>query len=174
MTTHEQEPAPTTAAPTPFPAPLATGSAMVPVAPGGPGPMVGPVTGQAMKRRNVVAVWFGLPVITLGIYGFVWWYKVNAELGRLDPRRPVSAGTSLLAVTLGAFLVIPPYVSVYNTGKRIAERQRVAGIGSSCSPVIGLLLCFVFGLYSLYYQSELNKINHHFRAAPGAPVPLAF
>ncbi|MEO7061503.1 MAG: DUF4234 domain-containing protein [Lapillicoccus sp.] len=50
-----------------------------------------------MKRRNVLGVWTGLPLITLGIYSFVWWYKINAEMGRLDPRHPVSAGTSLLA-----------------------------------------------------------------------------
>jgi len=130
-------------------------------------------SGRAMKRRNVVGVWLGLPLITLGIYGFVWWYKINAEMGRFDPRRPVGAGTSLLAVTLGAFLVIPPYVSVYNTGKRIADRQRVAGIGSSCSPVVGVVLCFVFGLYTLYYQSELNKINDHYRVTAGTPVALA-
>jgi len=130
-------------------------------------------TSRAMKRRNVVAVWLGLPFITLGIYLFVWWYKINAEMGRLDPRNPVSAGTSLLAVTLGAFLVVPPYISVYNTGKRIADRQRTAGLGSSCSPVIGIVLCFFFGLYTLYYQSELNKINDHAVEA-GTPVALAF
>ena len=75
-----------------------------------------------MKRRHPVAVWL-LPLITFGIYSFVWWYKINAEMGRLDPRRPVSAGTSLLAVTLGAFILVPPYVSIYNTGQRIAERR---------------------------------------------------
>ncbi len=126
----------------------------------GPHP-TSPATGSAMKRRNVVAVWLGLPLITLGIYTWVWWYKINAEMGRLDPRRPVGAGTSLLAITLGSFLIVPPYISVYNTGKRIAERQHAVGIGASCSPVVGLVLTFFFGLYSLYYQSELNKISDH-------------
>ncbi|MDQ2757117.1 MAG: DUF4234 domain-containing protein [Actinomycetota bacterium] len=130
-------------------------------------------TGSAIKRRNVVAVWLGLPLVTLGIYTWVWWYKINAEMGRLDPRRPVSAGTSLLAITLGSFLIVPPYISVYNTGKRIAQRQHAVGIGSSCSPVIGVLLVFVFGLYSLYYQSELNKISDHLGSPPaGTPVRL--
>ncbi|MEO3936519.1 DUF4234 domain-containing protein [Dermatophilaceae bacterium Soc4.6] len=143
------------------------------VGPYGP-PQWSAATGLAMKRRNVVAVWLGLPLITLGIYSWVWWYKINAEMGRLDPRRPVSAGTSLLAITLGSFLVVPPYVSVYNTGKRIAQRQQSVGIGSSCSPVVGLVLVFFFGLYTLYYQSELNKITDHLGAPPvGTPVRLA-
>lgn len=27
---------------------------------------------QTYKKRNVFAVWLGLPLITLGIYSFVW------------------------------------------------------------------------------------------------------
>jgi len=130
--------------------------------------------GYAMKRRHPVAVWLLLPLITFGIYSFVWWYKINAEMGRLDPRRPVSAGTSLLAVTLGAFILVPPFVSIYNAGQRIAERQRVAGLAETCSPVIGFVLIFVFGLYPIYYQSELNKINERLgNAQQNTPVALA-
>ncbi|MBJ7352444.1 MAG: DUF4234 domain-containing protein, partial [Rhodococcus sp.] len=37
--------------------------------------MTGPVAqGSAMKRRNPVVVWILLPLITLGIYHFVWYY----------------------------------------------------------------------------------------------------
>jgi len=129
--------------------------------------------GYAMKRRHPVAVWL-LPFITFGIYFFVWWYKINAEMGRLDPRRPVSAGTSLLAVTLGGFILVPPYVSIYNTGLRIAERQRVAGLAETCSPVIGFVLIFFFGVYPIYYQSELNKINERLgNAQQNTPMALA-
>lgn len=129
--------------------------------------------GRAMKHRHPIAVWL-LPGITLGIYGLVWWYKINSEMGRFDPRRPVGAGTSLLAVTLGAFLLVPPYVSIYNTGQRIAERQRAAGLAQTCSPVVGIVLVFVFGLYSVYYQAELNKVNDHYGNVPqNSPVALA-
>lgn len=129
--------------------------------------------GQAMKQRHPVAVWL-LPVVTFGIYGLVWWFKINSEMGRFDPRRPVSAGISLLAITFGAFILVPPYVSVYNTGQRIAERQRAAGLSQTCSPVLGLVLVFVFGLYSVYYQAELNKINEHYGNLPqNSPVALA-
>ena len=37
---------------------------------------------QAYKKRNIVGVWLGLPFITLGIYSYVWIYKVNNEARR--------------------------------------------------------------------------------------------
>jgi hypothetical protein len=126
-----------------------------------------------MKRRNIVGVWIGLPLITLGIYVLVWIYKVNAEMAAFDRRRPVTPALSLLSFLIGWVVIIPPYVTVYRTGTRIAERQRAAGMEPTCSGVVGLLLSFVFGLYSLYYQSELNKIvDRYGGASPGTEVPL--
>jgi hypothetical protein len=37
---------------------------------------------EQFKRRNPAAVWLGLPLITLGIYSLVWWYKINDEARR--------------------------------------------------------------------------------------------
>ncbi len=71
------------------------------------------------------------------------------------------------------WLVIPAWISLYNTGKRIATAQRAAGMPASCNPLVGLLLSFVFGLGILYYQSELNKITDSYQHAPeGTQVPL--
>jgi hypothetical protein len=115
-----------------------------------------PVTGLAGKRRNPVAVWLLAP-ITLGIYGLVWYYKINREAR--DMGIESNPGNSLLAITLGAFIIVPPFVSIFRTGERIAASQRAAGIAPTCNPVAGLLLwIFVFGTGSLYYQSEMNKI----------------
>ncbi|MEV0648233.1 DUF4234 domain-containing protein [Phytomonospora sp. NPDC050363] len=116
------------------------------------------MTGSAGKTRNVFLVWFVWPLITLGIYHFVWWYKINCEARDFDARIRVSPGVSLLAILLGWIIIIPPFVSVFNTGARIARMQRAAGIEASCNPWIGLILTFVFSLHSLYYQMELNKI----------------
>ncbi|MGZ4744036.1 MAG: DUF4234 domain-containing protein [Oryzihumus sp.] len=129
--------------------------------------------GTMMKRRNVFAVWLGLPLITLGIYNLVWWYKVNAEMAAFDRRHPVNPAATLLAFLFGWILVIPPYLAVYGTGQRIAERQRAAGLAPTCSPALGIVLVFVLGLHTLYYQSELNKIVDRYGVPPGAPVSLA-
>lgn len=119
-----------------------------------------PVTGLAGKRRNPVAVWLLAP-ITLGIYGLVWYYKINREARDMGVES--NPGTSLLAITLGAFIIVPPFVSIFKTGERIAASQRAAGIAPTCNPVVGLLLwLFVFGTGTLYYQSEMNKIWDHY------------
>ena len=128
-----------------------------------------------MKRRNPVVVWIVLPLITLGIYHFFWYYLIHREMADFDRRKtdaPV-AGPVLVVLLLG-WTIIAPLISYYNTGNRIADAQRAAGLQPTCSPVVGLLLTFVFGLQSLYYQLELNKITLHFNdAAPGTPVLLA-
>jgi hypothetical protein len=113
-------------------------------------------TGLAGKRRDPFAVWL-LSIITFGIYGLVWYYKINREARDLGAG--TSPGTSLLAITLGGFIIVPPFVSIYNTGDRIAASQRAAGIAPTCNPLVGLLLwIFVFSTGSVYYQAEMNKI----------------
>jgi len=134
---------------------------------------ISPATGLIGKKRNPLAVWLLLPFVTLGIYSLVWYYKVNREARDLGV--PSSPGVSLLAVTLGAFLLVPPFVSYYKTGERIAAAQRAAGVAPTCSPAVGLLLwMFLFGSGSLYYQSELNKIWDYYGNPPeGSPIPIA-
>ena len=124
----------------------------------------------AQHRRRVA----GAPADHLGIYNLVWWYKVNAEMAAFDRRSPVNPAATLLAFLFGWLLVIPPYLAAYGTGQRIAERQRAAGLAPTCSPALGIVLMFVFGLTPLYYQAELNKIVERYGPiAPGAPVALA-
>ena len=131
------------------------------------------VGNQTFKRRNIVAVWIGLPLITLGIYRLVWYYKINNEARRYLGDEKISPGISLLAVTLGAFLIIPPFVSIYNTCSRIGRMQERAGLDSRIEPVIGLLLVFVFALDTLYMQSHLNRIwDRYLRTAPPATSQL--
>lgn len=127
------------------------------------------VGNQTFKRRNIIGVWLGLPLITFGIYHLVWYYKINNEARRFLGDDKISPGISVIAITLGAFLIIPPFVSVYNTGSRIARMQERAGLDSRIEPVLGLLLTFVFGLHALYMQSHLNRIwDRYLRTAPPA------
>jgi hypothetical protein len=127
-----------------------------------------------MKRRNIFAVWIGLPLITLGIYHFVWYYKIHREMAEFDRRRTVPTTGALLTILFGWILIVPPFVSYFNTGNRIRDKQIAAGLAPTCSAWLGLLLVFVLGLQSLYYQAELNKvIDHYAPADTGTQVPLA-
>ena len=138
-----------------------------------PGVVGRPVaTGLSMKRRNPVAVWLGLPLITFGIYSYVWYYKIHREMAEFDRRRQVPVAGPMLVLLLLGWTVVAPLVSLYNTGNRIADAQRAAGLRPTCSAGIGLLLCFVFGLVSLYYQSELNKIVDTYGDPAGVEIAL--
>ena len=119
-------------------------------------------------------MWFVWPLITLGIYSLVWYYKVNREARDFDSRIKVDPAIALIAVLFGWIIIIPPFVSIYRTGERIAQMQRAAGLEPTCIPIVGLLLTFVFHLETLYYQYELNRIWIHYANPPeGTLVQLA-
>ena len=131
------------------------------------------------KIRHPLAV-FGLVFLTLGIYYFVWYYKVNREmrdLGRAvgaEDRLGRSPGTSLLAVTLGWLIIVPPFVSFYKTLRRIEAAQELTGAAERVSLALGYVL-YLFGLLFfpvevIYAQSELNKV---WRADVARTVPAA-
>ena len=114
------------------------------------------VNGYEVKERNPFGVW-GLSLITLGIYYLVWYYKVNKEMRRsydLD----VDPAMSVVAITLGSFLLLPPFISTYKTGRRVERSQFKGGVKDRISPIISFLLYFLFGVHIIYIQSNLNKL----------------
>ena len=88
------------------------------------------MTGRAGKTRNIWLVWLVWPLITLGIYHLVWWYKINREARDFDDKIEVEPVLSLLALVPGGLIIVPPFVSVYRTGERIAQMQEDAGHGA--------------------------------------------
>lgn len=115
---------------------------------------IAPTVGPVGLIRLPIAVWLFLPVVTLGIYSLVWHYKINRELRDFHPSIQVDPGLALLAM----FFPIACWVTVYNTGKRIAQAQQLAGLGTPCSGGLGVVACFFFGLHAIYYQSQLNRL----------------
>ncbi|HEU4481120.1 MAG TPA: DUF4234 domain-containing protein [Actinomycetota bacterium] len=107
------------------------------------------------KRRNPWGV-FLLAIVTFGIYALVWWYKINNEMRHYGIENTPARAT--LAISLGALLIVPPFVSLYNTAERIRQTQVKSGAEERMIPVLGLLLSIVVGGFSMpYYQSQLNK-----------------
>ena len=130
------------------------------------------VENQTFKKRNIFAVWIGLPLITLGIYSYVWIYKVNDEARRFLKDESIRPAMSVLAFIPGAILIIPPFVTIYRTGKRIARMEAAAGSPNRAEPVVGLILGFVFSLYSLYYQDHLNGLWDRYLLPTARPPAL--
>ncbi|GAA2103794.1 DUF4234 domain-containing protein [Actinomadura alba] len=139
-----------------------------------PGQGPAAASGLQMKRRNPIAVWLGLPIITFGIYGIVWYVKVHGELERFDPRHKVGTTSAVLSIFFGWItLGIWNLVVWVKLAGHIANAQRAAGLTPSCNGGIGFLLG-IFGFGSLYYQLELNKIVDRYGDVPaGTQVPLA-
>jgi hypothetical protein len=130
-------------------------------------------TGLAMKRRNPLAVWLGLPLITFGIYHLVWYFKIHKEMAEFDRRRSIPVAGPMLVLLFLSWTFIAPIISYHNAGARIRDAQRSAGLATTCSPTLSWLLWFVFGLHTLYMQSELNKVVDRYAGAPaGTSVPL--
>lgn len=85
----------------------------------------------AVKLRRPWAVAL-LGLATLGIYSIVWYYKVNREMrdygsvgGDADLARSKPA-RSVIAVTIGRFLIIPPLVSYVRMVGRLRRVERLA------------------------------------------------
>lgn len=132
--------------------------------------------GKQAKIRNPWAVG-GLTLITLGIYYLFWYFYVNREMSDWGEEHKtdigLSPGTSLVAITIGSFIIVPPYVSIFRTGKRMQLAQRVGGVhGGSALTFFFLSVIPIANLFSsVYLQSELNKVWERQRAA--APVDFA-
>jgi hypothetical protein len=115
------------------------------------------INGTEVKVRHPLAP-LGLSIITFGIYQLFWYYKINSEMERTG--EDVNPGIALLAHSLGAFLLIPPFVSWYKTCARIQSTQLRFGKVATMNPVLGLVLLFIpiVGIFATaYLQSELNK-----------------
>jgi hypothetical protein len=139
-----------------------------------------PGTQSTAKIRSVWAVAL-LPFVTIGIYYFVWYYKINREMADLGRARGKtdelgdSPGKSLLATTLGALIIVPALISTYNTAKRIQAAERLNGIQPLNGWLALVMYLLIAPVFWAYEQSELNKVWQQGGEAPrveaGETVP---
>ena len=133
------------------------------------------IDGQQFKKRNPLGV-LGLTLITLGIYSFVWYYKINGELRRSENDQTISPMRSLMAMTFGWLIVVPPFIAMYNTAKHVQAMETRRGVQQTLEPALTIVLIFVLALANgMYIQEHLNRgwdaaTN---RAPVPAPAPLA-
>jgi len=113
------------------------------------------INGQEYKRRSPFGVWI-LVIVTVGIYLFVWYYKVHDEAKRYLRDDSIKPGL----MTLSIIIPIWGWITFYQLGDRhITRMQRTSGNPPTMSAVLGTILyIFVSGTGIIYYQSELNKV----------------
>jgi uncharacterized protein DUF4234 len=126
------------------------------------------VRGVGVKIRKpwLVFLW---SILTFGIYYVVWYYKVNRELrdfGRAsDTNLGDSPFVSLLAITLGWLVIVPPFVSWFRTFERIRRAEAISGVEvveGRADQWRGLALFVIalvfFPLEIPYAQDHLNRV----------------
>ena len=125
------------------------------------------IDGQSYKKRSPLAV-FGLSFITLGVYFFVWYFKINDELRRSENDQTISPTRSVLAMTLGWLLIVPPFIAMYNTAKHVQAMEARRGVQQTVEPSLTILFLFAVAFGNgLYLQEHLNRAW----GAAGASVP---
>jgi hypothetical protein len=107
------------------------------------------------KIRGFVSVLL-LTIVTIGIYGLVLYYKQNKELAELGKARGTeelgtNPGLSILAVTLGVFLIVPPFVSMWGTWKRQDRARKMFGVTDGMDPGLGFIIYLLFSPLGVYF-----------------------
>jgi drug/metabolite transporter (DMT)-like permease len=133
-------------------------------------------TNEIGKIRNPLGV-VGLSIITLGIYAIFWYYFTQKELAEMGRARNTeelgtSPGNSVLAITLGAFIIVPPFVSIYHAAQRQRAAQRLVGAQEGMEPGLLLLIWIFISPIALYiYQSDQNGVLEAQAGAAPAAAP---
>ena len=89
------------------------------------------------------------PLLTLGLYQVYWHYAVNRDLNDYGMRLGGSSGLrvrpwlSVLALTLGALVLVPAFVTIWRTFRRIQRAGVLAGVEDRSTHGSGWCCCSV-------------------------------
>jgi hypothetical protein len=121
---------------------------------------------QSQDRVKIRSPWAAalLPLITLGIYHLVWWYRINRELRDYGKAKGYDLGqnptNSVLALFPGGLIVIPALVSYWRGTKRVMGASRLAGQEPLNGWIAILLYIFIAPALWAYIQVSLNNLWH--------------
>jgi hypothetical protein len=110
------------------------------------------------KERNPLGV-IGLTLITLGIYGIFHYYYINKELAELGKARGTTElgenpMMSVLALVPGFILIVPPFVSIWNTWKRQQNAREMFGVQAGIDQVPGFLLHVFISIVAVFFLQQ--------------------
>jgi ACR3 family arsenite efflux pump ArsB len=130
------------------------------------------IEGQRYLKRDPLGV-LGLTIITLGIYFFVWYYKVNVEVQRIEHDQTMSPTRSLMAMIFGWVIIVPPFIAMYNTAKHVQALETRLGIQQTLEPALTIILMVLFSVGNgIYVQEHLNRAWETASRASGPAAPL--
>ena len=116
------------------------------------------IGGQSYLKRNPLAV-LGLSVITLGIYFFYWFWKINDELRLYKRDESISPTRSLMAMLFGWLIIVPPFIAMYNTSKHVQDAEQRLGVQPQLEPALTIVFLLIVAIgNTIYVQEHLNRI----------------
>jgi hypothetical protein len=112
---------------------------------------------QEYKKRNPLGV-LGLSFLTLGVYFFIWYYKINEEIRRAENDQSISPTRSLMAMIFGWLILVPPFIAMYNSAKHVQSLETRRGVGQTVEPALAVALMFLVAFANgIYLQEHLNR-----------------
>ncbi len=135
---------------------------------------------QSQDRVKIRSPWAAalLPIVTLGIYHLVWWYRINRELRDYGKAKGYDLGqnptNSVLALFPGGIIIVPALVTYWRGIKRVMGASRLDGR----EPLNGWIAIILFVLIPpalwAYVQVSLNDVwQDEADALEGTPAPPA-
>ena len=143
--------------PPPSPSPVGGPQAPLPAQAGHVQPPAGHQAGPGFQVRGPGEQWALCALVPF--YSLIWYYRLCKEIGEWSQGRiHTSPGTSIVAMTLGAIVIVPPFVSIAGTMGRIRQCQQMAGLQPQASfwGFIGRLLLVGYGYKWL--TEQLNEL----------------
>lgn len=126
------------------------------------------IDGQQYMKRHPLGV-LGLSFLTLGVYFFVWYYKINKELMRAEDK-DINPTRSLMAMIFGWIIIVPPFIAMYNTAKHVQSLETRRGSGQTVEPTLAIALMLLVSFANgAYLQEHLNRAWGP--AAAAKPIP---
>jgi hypothetical protein len=132
--------------------------------------------GARAKLRSPLAT-LGLTLLTLGIYGVVWYHRVNSELrdyGRAyhdDDLAGSDPTASALALVPGFLLILPPLISAVGFVGRVRRVQRYGQSELLSGWLVATMIVLPVFLPAIpgYVQSTLNELWRRYPDADASP-----
>jgi Domain of unknown function (DUF4234) len=119
-----------------------------------------------------------LPIVTLGIYHLVWWYRVNRELRDYGRVKGYDLGqnptNSLLALFPGALIIVPALITYWRGTKRVQGAAKLAGHDPPNGWIALILYLLLAPGFWAYLQVSLNDSwRREADPLPGQDLPPA-
>ena len=125
--------------------------------PGGAMAPAGFTAASPIKTRESVVEW--LLCIFVPFYSLFWIHRASKEMQQWSGGRiGYSAGATIAALTIGSFILVPPFVAIFSFGGRIRRAQELAGVQPRASGIgfFGRLLLLGYGYK--WAQDQFNEL----------------